>query len=640
MNPLTRPYRVDVRPLHLESADNFSTRVLTHNQETPAQRLHLIRLARLDGAISDDATLWAHIVEAKSGRRLTLAGTTPETDGAAARACRKIADTSTRYLCTRCSNGETVVQIPHFTMNVCLKHNRWVGPGSTPHTQLTVGAAVASAERKFRKLRAGKTLTPAQYEMLHLSLQPVRERMQGSTTSQIDAALYPTLIRLATLFSTARFSQEFFNPARSYANTHRHLMEQVAPLLPHSRRKVTRLLWLSFRSTFLTIRETFDGTARELIRVNDFAIHPTVFATLTRPIGPHESFAAYLAPTGDQGVDPRTADRPDSYDALKNICRMGHRLTKTLHRTQTSAGRGTDNCPVCTHRELRTGVNDMGTTHPWLAAQLHPTKNGDLTADSIFANSHTKLVWMCEKDGRHVYEATFSNRAAAGSTCFVCLNLVIIIDVNDLRTLFPLVARDWHPNKNGRLSWAEVAAGSAVPVWWRCPKGHSYRMSVGKRTQGAACHICTRTGDNSRWLSIARPDLAGEMHRTKNGKLMPGTVKVGSKRDIIWRCPNDHDYTQTPELRIAGHGCTICSSRKLEVGVNDIQTRHPEISTEWHSWKNGAIEPCDLVPGHRKFWWKCTAAGHIHEHSVPHRVESRGCPLCAPADRIAYDIAR
>lgn len=329
------------------------------------------------------------------------------------------------------------------------------------------------------------------------------------------------------------------------------------------------LLWLSFRSTFLTIRETFDGTT-PVSMDDDFAVHPEVTATLTRPIGPYESLATYLAPTGDERLDARTADRPDSYDKLKNVCRMGHRLTKPLARTNASSLSGTDNCPVCMHRELCPGVNDMETTHPWLGAQLHPTKNGTITACDIFANSHLKFVWKCEKDDRHDFEATASNRAAGESGCSVCLHRVIIVGVNDLPTLFPLVARDWHPTKNGDLSIHAVAPGCNEIAWWLCPAGHTCWMTAGTRTRGAGCHYCAKNGDSARTVRVARPDLAAEMHRTKNGTLTPDDVTIGSRKGIVWRCPNEYDYTQRPEHRNAGYLCSICSGRKLEGGVNDI----------------------------------------------------------------------
>lgn len=635
MNTLNRKYRVAVRPLHLESLESYSIRLLSKNQETFPHLLTLIRLAKKEGATGSDETVWADVIHDKTGRELATPGA-----GSLATFGYGAWEAGRRFLCTRCSNGDTASQLPHFAQNVCLKHNRWVGPRTTPETQVTTDAVIAAAERRFLKLRAADKLNLARYDMLRTCLNPISQRMTGLSTTQIDAALYPIVIRLATLVSSEHFSREFFDPNRCYASAYQFLVDQTTPILPSSQRKVTRILWLYFRSTFLAVRENFDNTTREPNNSNDFAIHPKVVGALTRPIGPYESFAAFLVPTGDDGTDSRRHERSDSYDKLKNICRMGHRLTKPITRTDSSMRAGTDNCPVCMHRELRTGVNDMATTHPRLAAELHPTKNGNLTSRTIFTNTHTKLTWLCEKDDRHVYEATGSNRAAAGSHCSVCLNRVIIKDVNDLHTLFPLVAREWHPTKNANVSIDVVAAGSNEPAWWLCPAGHTYRKSVGNRTRGGGCHVCGRVANDTRSLSVARPDLAAEMHPTQNGMLTPDKISIGSRKDIVWICPNGHNYTQRPERRCEGYGCPVCSGRRLEVGVNDIQTRYPEISTEWHSWMNGAIEPCDLIPGNRKFWWKCSVAGHLYEQNVPHRVEAGGCPLCAPTDRIAHNIAR
>ncbi|WP_049945836.1 MULTISPECIES: zinc-ribbon domain-containing protein [unclassified Butyrivibrio] len=41
--------------------------------------------------------------------------------------------------------------------------------------------------------------------------------------------------------------------------------------------------------------------------------------------------------------------------------------------------------------------------------------------------------------------------------------------VNDLATVAPDVAEQWHPTKNGNLLPSEVAAGSNKKVWWMFP---------------------------------------------------------------------------------------------------------------------------------------------------------------------------
>ena len=40
---------------------------------------------------------------------------------------------------------------------------------------------------------------------------------------------------------------------------------------------------------------------------------------------------------------------------------------------------------------VKKGINDLKTLYPIIAAEFHPTKNGQLTADNVAAKSHKKL---------------------------------------------------------------------------------------------------------------------------------------------------------------------------------------------------------------------------------------------------------
>ncbi|MCH7599227.1 MAG: zinc-ribbon domain-containing protein [Myxococcales bacterium] len=39
---------------------------------------------------------------------------------------------------------------------------------------------------------------------------------------------------------------------------------------------------------------------------------------------------------------------------------------------------------------------------------------------------------------------------------------------NSLRSLFPKLAQEWHPTKNGELTPSDVVAGSHSKAWWKC----------------------------------------------------------------------------------------------------------------------------------------------------------------------------
>ena len=55
---------------------------------------------------------------------------------------------------------------------------------------------------------------------------------------------------------------------------------------------------------------------------------------------------------------------------------------------------------------------------------------------------------------------------------------------NDLKTVNPRLAKEWHPTKNGNLKPTDVYANSRTRVWWQCPIGHEYQAVVRERNSG------------------------------------------------------------------------------------------------------------------------------------------------------------
>ena len=63
---------------------------------------------------------------------------------------------------------------------------------------------------------------------------------------------------------------------------------------------------------------------------------------------------------------------------------------------------------------------------------------------------------------------------------------------NNLAVLFPDVAKDWHPIKNGNLKPESVFPYSGRKAWWKCHVcGHEWFQTIGKRTVGQGCKQCT-----------------------------------------------------------------------------------------------------------------------------------------------------
>lgn len=57
-------------------------------------------------------------------------------------------------------------------------------------------------------------------------------------------------------------------------------------------------------------------------------------------------------------------------------------------------------CPICSGKKIHLS-NCLATTHPNLAKEWHPTKNGSLTPYSVTRGSKKKVHWICPKDHEH-----------------------------------------------------------------------------------------------------------------------------------------------------------------------------------------------------------------------------------------------
>jgi len=68
-----------------------------------------------------------------------------------------------------------------------------------------------------------------------------------------------------------------------------------------------------------------------------------------------------------------------------------------------------------------------------------------------------------------------------------------VTDKNSLAKLYPDIAKEWHPAKNGELTPGDVSKASAKKVWWQCPGNpdHFWQAQVKNRTLlGSGCPIC------------------------------------------------------------------------------------------------------------------------------------------------------
>ncbi len=268
--------------------------------------------------------------------------------------------------------------------------------------------------------------------------------------------------------------------------------------------------------------------------------------------------------------------------------------------------------------------------YPEVAKQWHPTKNGSLAPEDIYANSNRYAWWKCEKG--HEWEAVINSRSKSG--CPYCSNRRIIVGENDLAHTNPELVSEWHPTKNGSLTPEMVVAGTPRKVWWLGKCGHEWETSVNHRVRGKGCPICNmpRTFKGHNDLQTVNPELSKQWHPTKNGNKKPSDVAATSLKKAWWVCSKGHEWEASIGSRNRGLGCPYCSGFRPIPGETDLATVNPDMAKEWHPTRNGDVLPSMVSPNtHTEYWWICNLG-----HEWKKQPHGRGkCPYCSNREALA-----
>jgi hypothetical protein len=172
---------------------------------------------------------------------------------------------------------------------------------------------------------------------------------------------------------------------------------------------------------------------------------------------------------------------------------------------------------------------------PEVAAQWHPTKNGDLTPVNIASQTSKRYWWQCEASLDHGWEATPTSRVGNGSGCPFCSGQKVLV-TNSLASLAPEVAAEWHPTKNGDVKPADVAFRASAKYWWKCAAGpdHEWEARVASRVgSGTGCPCCKgRQVSVTNSLATMAPKISPQWYLTLNGDATPENV-VSFKNEVL-----------------------------------------------------------------------------------------------------------
>ena len=301
-------------------------------------------------------------------------------------------------------------------------------------------------------------------------------------------------------------------------------------------------------------------------------------------------------------------------------------------------------CPCCTGQAVHseTAFNSLEVKVPWILDEWDYERN-DLSPREILPRSHHSIYWICRDCDDH-WQAQPAWRVKSDFTpdngCPCCKGDKLHRNGNNsLLSMYPDIAREWHPEKNGELTPDKVVHGTHQSVWWLCTECHyEWKVPVGSRTgkRQTGCKACDNQvvkPDKSNSLAIVAPWTLKEWNYEKNGDTTPHDLTFSSASMRWWTCPDcGYAFPALVNSRVNSDGsmknrCGVCANRVVHPdGRNSLATVRPDLVLEWHS--ENPDSPHDLTFGSNKVRkWICKE-GHTWNAPIVRRKIS-GCKSCA-----------
>lgn len=222
-------------------------------------------------------------------------------------------------------------------------------------------------------------------------------------------------------------------------------------------------------------------------------------------------------------------------------------------------------CPYCSNKRLLKGYNDLETVYPNIAQEWNYNKNNGLLPSDVLYGSAKKVWWNCLLG--HEWEATIDSRVH-NHNCPYCSGSRLLSGFNDLQTINPSLAREWHPTKNGNLKPDNVTSKSDKNVWWLGKCGHSWKAKVSNRAYGNGCPICANK------LPKTQEQYISEVEAVNKDIDVRGYY-VNNHTPILHYCKIcENEFMAYPNNILNGQGCPICKESRGERIIRHYLQEH------------------------------------------------------------------
>jgi hypothetical protein len=139
-------------------------------------------------------------------------------------------------------------------------------------------------------------------------------------------------------------------------------------------------------------------------------------------------------------------------------------------------------------------------------------------------------------------------------------------------------------------------------------------------------------------ILLTNPNVAKDFAIEKNPDISLNELTRTSRKSVLWRCKNNHEYRVSVVSRIRSGGCKYCNRnihsktirKSLLSSSLSLQDKFPNLTTEWDYDRNVNFSPDEVSFGsNRIVYWKCKC-GREWQQTPKSRSHNPidGCPAC------------
>lgn len=269
-------------------------------------------------------------------------------------------------------------------------------------------------------------------------------------------------------------------------------------------------------------------------------------------------------------------------------------FTEMICKVVDSVGKGNTGCGCTRGVKVTSGVNNLATTAPKVAAML--SEKDKHLAFEVTAGSGKKATFICPDCQREFTAKVYSVSRSVknGNTgCPICRGYKIVPGINDLATVCPEVAA-MLSSKDKHFA-TEVGVGSREKMTFVCQDCHQKFSAVihdvvkAIKHNHTGCPVCKGLqvipGVND--LKTLAPKAAAML--SDKDKYLATKVSIWSRDEATFICSDckQEFTTQVSTVAMAtlkNHtGCSVCKGYKVVTGINDLATKYPKVAAMWSS---------------------------------------------------------